>query len=244
MVPKRLISTNVATNPKNKPMLGCAHYLILDAYPDPRNKEAQQFLGATIGCWLKMDFATSEEDAEAIARDKLKGLWVVSDVVDYQIVDENCYQADNNDGIDFFRQCLVDGFVANIHHYPRETVSVGNSHDETQLNLLQTAALLNDQGCVSLYSTLDKQWANGVTPEGVDFIPLWVGSDPPSPWLDYWPDYESYKITANELIALLPSFQTIDCWVGLGTSFSSLVMVHPLALKDALGGAEPVGRNK
>jgi len=181
-----------------------------------------------------MDYGTSEGDALAIAKEKLEGSWVVSSVVEHQIVDERCYQADTNGGGEFFRQCLIDGFVANIHRYPREVVSIDDNGGETQLDLPRIAAALNDHGCVSLYSTSDKQWANGVTPEGADFVPLWVGSEPPLQWHDYWPGYESHKVTADEVVAILPSFQTIDCWVGLGTSLSSLVMVHPLALRNAI----------
>jgi len=215
-----------------------AQYLILDAYPDPKNEDLQQFLGATIGCWIRMDLCGLDDAGLAIAKERLQGFWIVAGEVDQHIVSEKSYGTDENGGRELFRQSLNDGFVANIHRYPRETISLDDDNSgssiEKLLNISRLAARLNGQGCVSLYSPLDEQWANGVTPEGADFIPLWAGSEPPLRWLDFWPNYEPYPVKADELVTLLPSFQSVNSWVGVETSHSSLVTVHPLALRDAI----------
>jgi len=215
-----------------------ARYLILDAYPDPKNEGLKQFLGATIGCWIRTDLCNSDETALAFAKEKLQGFWIVACEIEQQIVSEKSYRNDKSGGGEFFRQSLIDGFVANIHRFIRETICIEDgdldSSFKEQVDLSNLASRLIAKGCFSLYSRSDRQWANGVTPEGADFIPLWVGSRPSSRWVEFWPSYEPYPVTASELVGILQSFHLVDHWVGVAVSPSSLVTLHPLALRDAL----------
>lgn len=217
-----------------------SRYLILDAYPNPKHKNFEQFACAVIGCWVNFDICRSDEAALELIKNKMKESWVIIRIIDIEIIDENNYKNSSPKGREMFLQSLSDGFVAHIHRVRNETIFLSDLSEglRDKFDLERIAKLLTDVGGVSLYSSSDEQWANGVTPAGVEFIPLWAGSDVPSEWLSYWPDYEIYPISPTELIEVFPIIRSEDCLVGIGGSRSALSMVHPIALRDAMNSGD------
>ena len=93
-------------------------YLVtIEALPLPGSEESESYGGAYINVYTKDQ---SEADALATAgREVTEAGWVSRSVENIEFVTREDF-AEEDDGIEYFDQALVDGIVVVVHTYPNE----------------------------------------------------------------------------------------------------------------------------
>ena len=89
----------------------------VDALPSPGSEEFELYGGATINV-----FTTSKSEAEALStasREVSEAGWVLTVVDGVHWVTRNDYDEDDT-GLEYFEQALIDGVVMVLHTYPPE----------------------------------------------------------------------------------------------------------------------------
>jgi hypothetical protein len=212
-----------------KPMALQMLYLVLDCYPKVGSDAFERFAGATVGCWVRADVCPAGLSADAFAREKLshQGWSVVSTLVSEEV--SSVTYADKIEGREHFEQAQLDGFVAHFYVRPRESIGEGGCRESSLAGALGSAGHeISHNGGVSLFSAQDRQWANGVTPDGDEFLPLWVTTDDAVGWLEFWPGYEPRAVTPEDLRSsgLLERVDAAGMWIALGVGRSLLTTCH------------------
>lgn len=212
------------------------HYLILDAYPTPNGELIEQYFGAYVGCWVKPSLANTIEQAYSHAKEELEQNteWRVVGLEEHCKVDDKTYLSPEKPGYQYYQQCLIDGFVACIHTCPHEVIQTLDEPDGFQMTIMQAAQYLAQEGATTLYSEAQNQWANGVSPNGENFVPIWPGAEPPKHYFKDWVDYSIDEQPIDHLLSNLVEIHKIEHCVGLGTNMGTLTTVHPLALRGAI----------
>lgn len=226
-----------------------SYYTIIDAFPNKQHVKFSETAGAIIGCWVKKDIVSNEKMMPALLEKELKTQnWQIGKILSTEIVTNQTYKRKKN-GVEYFEQSLIDGMVFHFHLRRREIIRIEN-------NVPTGTQLIDDynhyikkiihQGVFSLYSTIDNQWSNGVSPDGDDFFPLWSDKSSASFWKEHWINYYPEQIDINNLYAeYLPKIYLSEMWVALGLQQDILVTFHPLFLKENLkkktqeGGSGP-----
>lgn len=217
------------------------HYTILDTYPCIESPHFEDYGGAVVGCWVTPKSIQSEDDLDRLIEEKLaEEGWEVSEKISSELVTTEDYRI-KKDGREFFDQALVDDFAANIHRWPREVMLLGDKEEEgvcSTVSYLQFLEAIRSNGAVSLSSNEDRQWANGVSPNGGDFLPLWRSAAELDPWREFWPDHEIEALPVEQLgaggflAAVHDHEMSITICIG-----QCLVLTHPLRLlKDLRAG--------
>jgi hypothetical protein len=169
-------------------------YVTVDVYPDPDGPHFAERVGAIAGCWIRRDLA-DEAEAAALVRDRLSSEgWKIARPIATEIVSPATYPTPG-EARDRFEQALIDGFVAQFHCRRREVI-VAAEHDDADAEAFSEVAAyrlfvqqLRERGALSLYSAGDNQFARGVSPDGDDFVPIWINEDSIRYWMHGWPDY-------------------------------------------------------
>lgn len=203
-------------------------YLVVDCYPTTEANGFRDFIGATVGCWVKPDVCAEWASVEDYARDKLHAAgWNVSRMLTCEEVSSETY-ANRSDGREYFEQAQLDGFVANLHVRARESIGGnGDISDDIPESLLRVADKMARDGAFSLLGGQVRQWANGVTPAGDEFVPLWASAEQVVGWLEAWPNYETKHISAKELCSgFLEQVDAAGMWIALGTGENVLTTCH------------------
>lgn len=80
-------------------------------------------------------------------------------------------------------------------------------------------AIARDGG-FSLWHRRDEHWAIGLTPDGDEFLPLWVRADDVRDSLEAESDYEIKHMSADELRSsgILERIDADEAWVALALS--------------------------
>ncbi len=93
--------------------------------------------------------------------------------------------------------------------------------------LFRTQFYENDN-IFTLYSDTHNQCANGVSPNGEEFIPLWTSENNALSWQGDYPEYRLYPITKNKFIDwLLPNVEESSMMIAYGTGADYLITGHP-----------------
>ena len=212
-----------------------AYHLILSAYPISTVVNENVVGPAVVGCWVRHDLASSVDDAVELAKKQLNEEWIVDRLIEAEVIGAEVSQKDNKDGgKELFEEALRDGFSAHIQRCPREVIAPFDDFgptiaDRSDLSKLRKA------NWYCLISEIDKQWANGVTPNEDDFLPLWVENPPNDSWRDFWPEHTVTTIDQDELISnVLPSLVDEDFCVGVSRANSAMPIFLAAELLDAL----------
>ncbi|MBI5534805.1 MAG: hypothetical protein HY898_18915 [Deltaproteobacteria bacterium] len=212
-----------------KPVASQAIYLVMDCYPMTDSGVFRDFAGAMVGCWVRSDVCGAHEHTEAFARRRVSAAgWRVVSTLVYEEVSSNTY-VDKSDGREFFEQAEIDGFVAHFHVRAREFIGeLGDTGDDVSESLVRAADSIAIGGGFSLFCERDGQWANGVTPQGDEFLPFWISAEDAAEWIEFWPDYEVRGLTADELLTsdLLGRINAAEMWVAVGIGKRGLLTCH------------------
>ena len=93
------------------------HYLIYDAQPKANSDKAKEFGGAYVSCWIMSD---NLEEANLIAKGMISEQgWVNITLDEGYEIDESHYK-NKKDGLEYYRQALIDKEVLVFHTYPIE----------------------------------------------------------------------------------------------------------------------------
>lgn len=213
-------------------------YVVVDCYPSADSPHFRNCVSAAAGCWIRGDLAETDIVADELIRQKLsREGWSVARTLLREQVTAETY-ADKAEGRDYFRQALVDGFVAQFHVVSRQSVGDSELSDEAIAHaLVDVAAAIGRDGATSLFSPSARQWANGVLGEGDEFLPLWVDAASAAAWLPDWPGYELRQVTKDELQngRFLDEVRASDMSLALGVGKTLLTTCHPLWLKEISG---------
>jgi hypothetical protein len=91
------------------------YFFTFHGLPNPLNPESATIGGAFINCWV--DRSTLSE-AEAAARQSLEQAgWQIKSLDDTRIVDRSDYE-DNQAGLEYFEQAVIDKEVFVLYQYP------------------------------------------------------------------------------------------------------------------------------
>lgn len=214
-----------------------ALYTIVDCYPQPGAEVFREFAGAAIGCWIRDDVCATDPHADALIEEKLGAIgWRVARTIERQKVSSKTYD-DKSDGRDLFEQALIDGFVANLHRVKRESIGHTDLSDTAVIDALPVVVRsIIRYGGVSLYTSADQQWANGVTATENEFVPIWPNREEAAGWLQDWPGYDLRDLPVEALRSeFLEEINYEDMWVGLGIGKSLLITCHPIWMKRTTG---------
>lgn len=189
-------------------------------------KHADNFSSAAISVWIRSaDEPISAEHAEGIISKLSSEGWVIAS----ELTEWSKEPADSNEFVD---QALLDGFVARVHRVETEHVLLFSDSKEsasTKKQLSDFVEKVRETGLLfSLYSQKHDQYANGVSPAGGDFLPLWSTKEEIENWM---PDYPTYQITEIDLNTaknwILPELQSQTMSVAMGCNDDELILVHP-----------------
>lgn len=173
----------------------------------------------------------AEHSDEIISELRSEGWLIAAELTDWS------QQPSGSDG--FVDQALVDGFVARIHRVEMEHVLLFSDSKKSTSMTEQLSGFIEKvekTGLLfSLYSDKHDQYANGVSPLGEDFLPLWSSKEAIENWM---PDYPTYQITEIDLNTvtnlILPELQSKTMVVAMGCGDDELILVHPLLFKQQL----------
>ncbi len=212
-------------------------YVVVDCYPESGTDAFREFAGAAVGCWLRTDFGDDGAKVDTVVREKLLAAgWRVARTLECEDVTADTY-AQRAEAREYFEQARLDGFVANFHVTARESVDATHVDARDVATALTNAAeRIAQNGALSLYSSVAAQWANGVTPTGDEFVPLWLSEADASRWLEHWAGYDLRRLTPDALRApgLLGKANDAEMWIGMGITEARLVTCHPIWLSDML----------
>ena len=212
-------------------------YIVVDCYPIVGTDAFRKFTGAAVGCWMRTDVCRDGADADALVKMKLSAVgWTVDRTLFREEVSSET-DLSKSEGLEFFEQARLDGFVANLHVCARKSVGESDLDDEAVVEaLVGLVAQIGRNGGVSLFSGPEGQWANGVT-AGDEFVPLWVSEDDALGWLPGWPGYVLRKLTPEDLRAsgFLERIAAAEMWLALGVGKSLLTMCHPAWVREVVG---------
>ncbi len=219
-----------------------AYYVVVDVCPVLESNAFREYAGATVGCWVRNDLVKSEDEIQRIIEKNLSDTsWCISRILLTEIVSSETYK-DKQEGREMFEQALTDEFVANFHLRRREIIDIDNNNLRNVFIVECYKGFVNKlkrDGGYSLYSNNDRQWANGVSPDGDEFFPIWTNKNEIKRWLEYWPEYEIRKLDTKELCdSLLTDINECEMWVALGLSENILVTSHPIGLQRSLNKPE------
>ncbi len=94
---------------------GDIFFLQFEATPRQSHPESDEIAGAFVNCWID---GASLVEAEATARRKIEEeSWIVADPNEAYFVTAADYD-DDADGLDYYKQALIDGLVCVFHTYP------------------------------------------------------------------------------------------------------------------------------
>lgn len=216
-----------------------AYYLVVDVFPKLWTHKFYKYAGAVVGCWIRHDIAKDENESLAfVAKKLLLSSWEIGRIISTETVNAQTYR-NNKDGIEFFRQALIDGFVFHFHMVEREVVEIGSSQirqTQKQWKGVYESFIEEIGGCIySLSSIEDKQWANGASPNGADFFPVWSNQDAVKKWEEYWPGYEIEKIDSQEFLEyFLNEIYNSDMFLAIGVLEKLLITCHPISFSKFL----------
>jgi hypothetical protein len=226
------------TNVPSSPLL---RYFVFDAFPDERAHQLNDYAGAVAGCWIRLDAQSAEPSLRELAEQRLgEEGWRVGSILSEEDLSGEEHPAGTKP-YNLAQQALVDGFAVNLHLRKREFVHIGAiplrppSVKDSLAKFLESVR----QGLVTgFYSTIDAQWANGVTADEDEFVPLFSSRSASKLWEEYWERYEPRALNAEFLTGgFLEAVNSSPMWVGLQISNTSLMMHHPISLLRLLHGS-------
>ena len=210
-----------------------AHHVVADVYPEETSPHFTGAVGAAASCWVRPDTIADSLEATVAAKIASDG-WRVVELLQQGRVTPQTY-ADKPQEKRLLEQCLRDGFAADFHVRRREVIArtEAAAAEFTVDELRRFIASLRQGQAFSLLSDADGQWANGVTPDGDAFLPLWSTAAWASRWIEHWPGYRTSPIESAELReSFLETIHRSEMWVGAGVREDSLVTVHAIAVRD------------
>ena len=90
-------------------------------------------------------------------------------------------------------------------------------------------------GAVSFFQADGKHYANGVSPNGDEFLPLWVSQTFAGDWIPDFPGYAETHVSTKEIGEwLLSAVNANDMLIGAGIAEKTIVTLHPLWLRDMI----------
>lgn len=214
-------------------------YLVMDCYPMTGSGVFRDFAGATVGCWVRSDICGGHPGTEVFARNRVSAAgWHVVRTLVCEEVSGTTY-LNKSEGREYFEQAKTDGFVANFHVRARESIGeTGDATENLSESLVRVADMIACDGGFSLFSGRERQWANGVTPAGDEFLPLWASAEDVAGWLEFWPGYEIRRVSTGELRSsgLLERVDVSVMWIALGIGKETLTMCHGAWLQERVTG--------
>jgi hypothetical protein len=183
------------------------------------------------------DLLTEAPLLEQLAPHLVIDSWVGGKILDEGIVSRASH-ASNLSRLERFITAIANGFAAQVSLIEREIVALDET--TTASPPAEVASWNAYRACLergradgffSLYHEVDEQYANGVTPEGNDFLPLWSSAAEAEAWSIRWPGSVVIRVELATLCGpdgLLSQVSSESMWTGLGTHPGWLVMTHPL----------------
>ena len=222
-------------------------YVIVDVYPDIGSEHFVNYAGAIAGCWVRDDTARAKGGLASIVEEMIVAAgWKIARTLSTERVSRASYDDDSEDvriGRARFEQALTDGFVVQFNTRRRELILPASPEQGDDEEILAVAAheqfvqAVRSAGAVSLYSQPDGQWANGVSPDGDEFFPIWIQEASTRAWLHGWPDYEVVALDRDSAIDdMLTAINEADMWAGIEVGRNVLMTTHPILLRDLLKG--------
>lgn len=204
-----------------------------DCFPDFDGELADSYSYAAISVWISVEdeVAPAEHYDEIIAELKSAG-WVVAS----ELTEWSQEPSGSNEFVD---QVLLDGFVARIHRVEIEHVLLFSDSKKSTSMTKQLSGFVEkveETGLLfSLFSDKHDQYANGVSPLGNDFLPLWCSKEAIENWMPDYPTYQIREIDLNTVAnVILPKLQTKSIDAAIGCSDDELILVHPLLFQQQL----------
>jgi len=211
--------------------------MVADCYPTVGSEAFGDYAGGVAGCWMRSDVCAGGAMAEAFARKRLSAAgWTVARVILRERVSAETY-ASKAEERELLEDALRDGYFADIDAWERKVIGKGHLDNEEIAEAAKaTARRFFKRGGVSLFSKEDRQWANGVSAECDEFVPLWVTEESARAWLEHWPGYHCRHLTAKHLghSSFLGEIDEAYMWVGLGITDSLLTMCHPIWIRETV----------
>ncbi len=220
------------------------YYFIVDVYPHATRADRKEYAGAVAGCWVCPSLLQETDLEQFVMRKLLDYGWVPCEVMSTEIL-SGFEHAEGTEARQFADQAKLDGFVCHLHRVKRESVCLAEEEPEVDDVGGAVAAALEAArlgSLAGLYSSEEGQWANGVTPEGNEFFPVFLTGTIAERWVLRWPGYSARPISRQDLIGedgILQEIHEEPMWVALLAGERVLMMHHPLELEAALKDSAP-----
>src|SRR5262245_43316391 len=214
------------------------YHLVADLYPQVGSTHFSAYAGAALSCWIRSDAAAKSPADAARSAVSAEG-WQLVEILEQEEVTLDTYR-DRPEERTLMQQGLRDGISSTIHRRRREVLYRNGGGDTCSLapaELLAFAKRVKVGGAFSLYSDTHGQWANGVSPDGDEFLPLWLDRESGAEWIAQWPSYEVRDLEPSHLTeTFLTGINEAKMWAAISLEADRLVTVHSIAIRDLLLG--------
>jgi hypothetical protein len=217
-------------------------FAIVDAYPVRDSSRFEESVGAIVSCWLREDLVGASLVQELASR-LLVDSWTLGSILSEEQVTRATYGS-KLEGRERYLQAAASGFATHGHVREREVITLGDDDEPgedvaTLARYLGFLRAVKAGGIYSLSHEAESQWANGVTPDGDDFLPIWATGKEAEEWSPQFDGARLHHVGAEDLLGddgFLQKIAGSRMRIGMGVD-QCLVMTHPLLLLDDLAPA-------
>lgn len=205
---------------------------ILDTYPSLNGKQIDGYSCAVVKAYIAPEKNLGTEGNLWEISDQLfdEG-WVVASIIDSTEIMEN-------DIGELASEVVANGYAFDVNRVVVERVYRAEKlHEISSLteitNFINAISTANEM--YSLFSRKDNQFANGLTPNGEEFLPLWASKNLVKNWTTDFLDYELETISlARFREAVAEQMNVSSMMIGVGSVEDQMLMVHPKLILDSL----------
>ncbi len=205
---------------------------ILETYPSLNGKQIDGYSCAVVKAYISPEKNLGTEGNLWEISDQLfdEG-WVVARVIDSTEIMEH-------DIGELASEVVANGYAFDVNRVVVERVyRVEKVHEISSLteinNFVNAITTANEM--YSLFSKQANQFANGVTPNGEEFLPLWSSKNLVKNWTK---DFLAYELEPISLVrfreAIAEELNVSSMMIGVGSVEDQMLMVHPKLILDSL----------
>lgn len=208
------------------------HKLSFDVYPDLKSEIAYEYSSGVIQTYIApgvfSDFTSAGEYLTPIIHEEG---WKISKTIDAIELDKGTLGKK-------LREIENEKFLFEVTRVPIEIISY---HDQCliSLNSIDPPSIIIDavsrfdsqKMLFTLFSEDADQYANGVSPNGEEFLPIWHSALEAEKWRIAFQGYTTSKILAHQYHQKIrPELNRLSMLVAINASAECLLTVHPDAI--------------
>jgi uncharacterized protein DUF2750 len=199
--------------------------LSLDVYPSLESDLADKYSCAIIDAYVSptnnLNLQKTIENVTDIVFDEG---WIVASVICSEEVSEA-------DVMGRSREIYQNGYSFSVNRIKTEWIWLWEQTASTKVSneIRKFLDISNQKGEIfTLYSEKHKQYANGVTHNGDEFIPFWISGELARNWMPHYDSYEPCRFSVLKYTEwMFPKLIQNQMLIAVGTGDDFVITAHP-----------------